>query len=117
MTFEYPGPPQLEPNPDQDGVVRWARQMVAWALRVMRGKTGNFGTVTLTDNAASTTVTDERCTTGSVIVFDPMTANAVAEIYGTTMVVTAANRRKGSFTITHANNSQTDRTFRYLIAG
>lgn len=117
MTFEYPGPPQLEPNPDQTGVVRWARQMTAWALRVMRGKTANFGTVTLTASVASSVVTDEKCTTGSVILFDPLTANAATELYGATMYVLSANRRKGSFTITHANNSQTDRDFRYIILG
>ena len=117
MTFEYPGPPPLEAKPSLDGVVRWARQMTAWALRVTRGKTTNFGAVTLTDSAASTAVTDEKCTTGSVILFDPMTANAAAEIYGASMYVTAANRRNGTFTITHANNAQTDRTFRYTIVG
>jgi hypothetical protein len=117
VTFEYPGPPQLEPNPDNAGIVRWARQMTAWALRAMRGKTSNFGTVTLTASAASTVVTDEKCTTGSVILFDPLTANAAAELYGATMYVTAANRRNGTFTIIHANNAQTDRDFRFMILG
>ena len=117
MTFEYPGPPQIEANPDNEGVVRWARQMVAWAFRVMKGKTANFGSVTLTASVTSTVVTDAKCTTGSVIVFDPETANALAEYIAGGMYVTTAGRVNGSFTITHANNAQTDRTFRYVITG
>tara|TARA_R110000868_G_scaffold104343_1_gene287373 strand:+ start:3711 stop:4064 length:354 start_codon:yes stop_codon:yes gene_type:complete len=117
MTFEYPGPPQIEPNPTNEGVVRWARQMVAWAYRVMNGKTANIGSVTLTASAASTVVTDTKCTTGSVIVFDSETANAMAEYIAGGMYVATAGRVNGSFTITHANNAQTDRTFRYIITG
>ncbi len=113
--FEYPGPPQIEANADAEGLVRWARQMVVWGQRIMGGKTANFREVTLTASVASTVVTDQRCTTGSVILFDPTTANAATELYGATMYV--GTRRKGSFTITHANNAQTDRTFRYIVVG
>jgi hypothetical protein len=51
----------------------------------------------------------------SVIVFTPTTANAAAEQGGGTMYLSA--RAKQSFTITHANNSQTDRTFIYIVIG
>ena len=115
--FGYPGPPQLEADPDFEGVVRWARQTTAWALRVMKGKTANFGEVTLTANAASTAVTDDRCTTGSVILFDPMTANAATELAAGGMYVLEANRRSGTFTITHANDANADKTFRYVVIG
>jgi hypothetical protein len=71
--------------------------------------------VTLTANAASTTVTDERISYYSGFKFDPMTANAAAAL--ATTYVTQANRLNGSCVITHANNAQTDRTFRLLVLG
>jgi hypothetical protein len=71
------------------------------------------GEVTLTANAASTAVTDNRVIKNSAVVFTPLTANAAAAI-GTTYVA-EADYATGSFTITHANNAQTDRTFRYII--
>jgi hypothetical protein len=44
-----------------------------------------------------------------------MTANAAAEVGNGTIYVSAVTN--GSFTLTHANNSQVDRTFRYAISG
>ncbi len=79
------------------------------------GKINAAGTVTLGASAASTTVTDYRAGSESVIVFTPTTANAAAEQGGGTMFLSA--RAKQSFTITHANNSQTDRTFIYIVIG
>ena len=79
------------------------------------GKINAAGEVTLGASAASTTVTDYRVGSESVIVFTPTTANAAAEQGGGTMYLSA--RAKQSFTITHANNSQTDRTFIYIVIG
>jgi hypothetical protein len=45
--------------------------------------------------------------------FMPTTANAAAEL--ATMFV--SSRGKQTFTITHANNGQTDRTFKYVVIG
>jgi hypothetical protein len=45
----------------------------------------------------------------------PTTANAAAEIGAGTAYISA--RTKRSFTITHANNSQSDRTFGYVVIG
>ena len=45
----------------------------------------------------------------------PTTANASAEQGAGTMFV--GPRAKQSFTITHANNAQTDRTFAYSVLG
>lgn len=75
--------------------------------------------VTLTANTATTVVTNAReaVTPDSVLRFDPLTANAAAELAAGTMYVLTANRLAGSFTITHANNAQTDRTFRWIAAG
>lgn len=79
------------------------------------GKINAAGEVTLSASTASTTVTDYRVGSESVIVFTPTTANAAAEQGAGTMYLSA--RSKQSFTITHANNAQTDRTFIYLVIG
>jgi len=74
---------------------------------------GRTGEVTLTENAASTVVTDERVgETPSCVTLTPLTANAAAEIGNGTLYIAHA---AGAFTITHANNAQTDRTFRYAV--
>jgi hypothetical protein len=79
------------------------------------GRSNAIGTVTLTANAATTVVLDLNCSKESCIDFMPMTANAAAERgNGTMYVATVVNK---SFTITHANNAQNDRTFRYAIKG
>ena len=82
---------------------------------ILKGKTNNYGSVTLTANAASTVVTDPRAGIDTVPVFTPTTANASAEIGAGTMYVSA--RGNQTFTITHANNAQVDRTFLYTISG
>ena len=79
------------------------------------GRLNNGGEVTLTANAASTTVQRLGVAAGDMIVFSPLTANAAAEIGNGTMFVAAANITKNQFVITHANNAQTDRTFRYAF--
>jgi len=74
---------------------------------------GQTGSVTLTANAASTTLTDYRITASSVISLMPTTANAAGAIATTYIGTTAI----GSATITHANNAQADKTFRYSVIG
>ena len=81
--------------------------------RVVEGRTDNYGTFTITANAASTAVTNRLVSEDSTIVLMPTTANAAAAL-ATTYIATVAN---GSFTVTHANNAQTDRTFRYAWIG
>lgn len=74
---------------------------------------GQTGTVTLTANAASTTLTDTRLTASSCISLMPTTANAAGAL-ATTYIGT---RAIGSATITHANNAQVDKTFAYSVIG
>ena len=81
----------------------------------MQGKINAVGDVTLTANAASTTLTDARIGPNSFIYFMPRTANASAEIGAGAFYVSA--RTDGSATLTHANNAQSDRTFAYLVIG
>ena len=96
------------------------RMQLAQAIHnILNGKLYCSGSITLTANQASTVVTDRRIGNDSVILFMPITANAATELYGATMYVTAANIDpiNRQFTITHANNAQTDRNFRYIIIG
>lgn len=87
--------------------------------QILRGKLNAVIEVTLTANAATTTINDDRLTRNSLILFDPTTANAATELYGATMYVldNGTNRKNGTFVITHANNGQTDRTFKALVIG
>lgn len=96
------------------------RKLLAESIwNIQDGKLYCSGEVTLTANAATTVVTDRRLGFGTVILFMPITANAATELYGATMYVLEANidPRNSQFTITHANNAQTDREFRYILIG
>lgn len=81
------------------------------------GRSNATGTVTLTANAATTTVTDANCATGSSIHLMPTNANSATEYGAGTWYIATATILNGSFVITHANNAQTDRTFRYAVHG
>ena len=109
---EYPVSPRYLADADQH------RRLIAENVaRMMQGKTNNAGTVTLTASAASTTISDDRIGYDSVVIFVPVTANAAAEIYGGTMYYANTSRTNGALTINHANNSQTDRTFQWVVIG
>jgi hypothetical protein len=74
-------------------------------------------TFTLTANQATTVVDDSRCGPDSVILWMPTTANAGGElgIYITNRGVETSGVR--GFTVNHATDSRTDRTFAYAIFG
>ena len=80
---------------------------------ILAGKLNNTSTVTLTANAASTTLTDSRIGANSVISLMPTTANAASAI-STTYFDTFAD---GSCVIHHSNNAQVDKTFSVTIIG
>lgn len=71
--------------------------------------------VTLTANAASTTLSDARLRADSPVLLQPTTANAAAELGNGTLYVSETGRVNGAVVITHANNALADRTFRVLI--
>lgn len=98
----------------RDDLPEWCRRLAQAVNLLIDGKSNNTGSVTLTENVTTTTVTDRRIGDGSTITFCPETANAAAEL--TTMYV--STRTAGaSFVLTHANNAQTDRIFKYTITG
>ena len=97
-------------NEDQTA---WITRIVGVLNNVLAGKLNNTGTVTLTANSATTTLTDSRIGANSVIYFMPTTVNAASElplIYFVTFL-------KGSCVVTHANNAHTDKTFVYTVTG
>ena len=69
--------------------------------------------LTLAPGVTTTTINDARIGGTSVILLQPMTANAAAAI-PTTWISTPG---KTTVTINHANSAQTDRTFQYVIIG
>ena len=99
--------------------VTWAdevehRRLLANGVNSLRdGKINATGSVTLATSATSTAVTDARVGADTIVLLMPTTANAAGAL-ATTYIGTVA---KQSFTITHANNSQSDRTFKYAVFG
>jgi hypothetical protein len=99
------------------------RQIAACVNKQNNGKFNCTLAVTLTASAASTTVTDSRIGTGSLMVFMPQTAHAAAEMASGNLyipastVVPALGSVPGKAVIQHTNNSQTDRTFIMGIFG
>ncbi len=101
--------PQLSPSETQlFRIVNAVRQL-------MQGRSNAAGTATLTAGAPTTTVTAPNCATGAQVFLCPRTAHAAAELAAGGCYVSAVS--SGSFTITHANNAQTDRTFSYACLG
>lgn len=93
------------------------QKLIDTVNQLILGNANNTGEVTLTENATTTTVKNSRINANTFIDFMPLTANAASEKAAGTMYITSANIKSGEFTITHANNAQTDRTFRYLHVG
>ena len=77
---------------------------------ILDGKVNSTGSVTLTNSATTTTLSDDRIGADSVILFMPTTSDASSE----NIHVTA--RQKGQATLNHANASTT-RSFDYVIFG
>ncbi len=105
------------------GIFQWSIHAARAINSAMRGKinamyeVGGSRTFTLTANAATTTISDERIHVDCALLFVPLTANAAAELYGATMYVLTANYDVGQAVITHANNAQADRSLRVVILG
>ena len=91
------------------------RKLAFAVNQLIDGKHNAVGSVTLTANQTTTAVSDNRAGTASVISFMPTSANAAAELGAGGMYVSV--RGDSTFTITHANNAQTDRDFEYSISG
>lgn len=91
------------------------RNIVQVINQLAQGRCNNTGSVTLTANADTTTVTAITCGSGSTVLLFPETTSAGTEFgAGTLKVGTISN---GSFVITHVNSATADRTFRWAVIG
>lgn len=88
------------------------RDIALLVNRLLVGQINSFGSVTLTQSASSTAITEPYIMDNSVILLMPTTANAAAAL--ATTYITCAT---GVATITHANNAQTDKTFKFIALG
>ena len=104
-------PPPVDAEDEADH-----RKRLAQAIQdVMAGKVNVTKTVTLTANAASTTLEDPRIGATTATILVPTTANAAAAL-GVTYQ-TYQNATAEQAVINHANNAQTDRTFVAVLIG
>lgn len=91
------------------------KKIIISLQQLAAGRSNAVGTVTLTASVTTTAVTTANCAVGSTPILTATTDNAAAEFKNGTIKVSAV--ANGSFTITHANSAQTDRTFLYAIVG
>jgi len=91
-----------------------ARDVSDVVNNILAGKQNNCGTVTLTNSATTTVVTDYIVGPESAILFMPTTAAAATELAAGGMYVSA--RAANTFTITHAS-ATTTRSYTYVVIG
>src|SRR3990167_2883115 len=93
----------------------WIHEVAGIVNSLRDGKINSTGTVTLTANAATTTLSDRRIGRTTKVVLVPTTANAAAAF--ATTYPTYPNASTEAAVINHANNAQTDKTFAYVLHG
>lgn len=91
------------------------REVASIVNQLIDGKSDAKGTFTLTASTTTTVISDFRVGADTVIHFVPITSNAAAEIGAGSVFL--SSRGDSTFTITHANNTQNDRTFIYTVTG
>lgn len=112
-TISRSGPCGKEPTAADLG---WVERIAATVNNLLKGKMNAVTKITLTANSATTTFNDPRIGQDSILVFQPLTANAGAALYAAPYVL-PSNQLSGVVTLNHTNNAQTDRTFNVLIIG
>ncbi len=93
------------------------RKIIRVIKGVMQGKTNNTGTLTLTANSATTTVTfaEGRLGQNTVITLMPTTSNAAGALSG--LYLSSRSVANNTSTFTHANTAAVDKTFYYVLTG
>jgi hypothetical protein len=99
-------------RPEEPGFVSRLFDMLEGLLK---GRTRNVGSVTLTANVTTTVVDNVLFESAQVVMLTPTTSTAATELGAGGLYVSA--KTSGSFTITHANNAVTTRTFDYAFWG
>lgn len=105
----------LDPPPDGPLLHGWLKGLKDVVGNILRGKLNCTGTVTLTPSVATTTITDGKIGGGTVVLLQPLTAHAAAELGNGTLYFNPAGN--GTVVINHANSAQTDRNFNYVLIG
>lgn len=106
--------PSTNPVPTDWADEKDHRARLALAINnILGGKLNNTSSVTLTANSATTTLNDLRIGLNSVVLLQPTTANAAAALAN----VYFGSPGDKTITVNHANNAQTDRTFKYAVVG
>ena len=103
------------PPIDQPDDVEHRRLIAAAVQGLFDGRSNNFGSVTLTANQATTVVTDKRVGSSSKLFLFPKTANAATDFGSGNMYISSVG--KETFTITHTNDANADKTFDYIVIG
>ena len=88
------------------------RKIVATLHTLAQGGTNSKGTFTLAANATTTTVSIATASTTSVISWQPVTADAAAQM--ATLFCTGGSTA-GTLVLTHASNTSTDQTFNFVV--
>lgn len=106
MVAYVPGLDEKDPN-----------KLIMSLQQLAAGRSNAVGTVTLTQNSATTVVTTRPglCSTASVPILIPTTANAATEYGAGSLYISSVGI--DTFTITHVNSATADRTFLYAIHG
>ncbi len=88
-------------------------RFVAEAINnIALGRASWVGTVTMVENSDQTRVKDNRVTVNSLVAFVPLTANAAS---AASPYIASGDLSAGQFIVTHANDANTDKTYRYLV--
>jgi len=100
-------------------VTSWVRIIAVKLNQIMRGKTNNIGEVTLTANATTTDIAVAVGVFGekTVFIFDATTSTAATALGSGSMYVSARNPDLGTYTITHPNTADANKTFRVAYVG
>lgn len=85
------------------------------ALRGLITTNGPVGILTLAANAGTTVVSNTAVTANSIICLFQTSANAAADAGSAAGVWVSSKSAGASFTITHPNNANADKTFNYII--
>jgi hypothetical protein len=93
------------------------KRIVMSLQQLAAGRSNSVGTVTLTQNSATSVVTTRTgtCAPGSVPILVPTTANAATEFGAGSLYISSVG--VDTFTITHINSATASRTFIYAILG
>lgn len=112
MPGQRPGTPTSTRN-----VMTHAAALGRAANQVQGGAINLAPELTLEPSTTTTVFRDPRLSQFNMVLLDPLTAHAAAELAAGTLYALEADRQTGAWTFTHSNSAQTDRTFRTVILG